>query len=84
VELTPLTTSEMKRNAIELDNIVNSGYCLGCGLCASLAPQGAIQMSIGSDGFITPNIVNKQGVDLSCLGQKQFTGILNHFLKLML
>lgn len=37
-----------------LDNIKRNGYCTGCGLCASIADPGQIQMQINASGFLRP------------------------------
>jgi coenzyme F420 hydrogenase subunit beta len=38
----------------DLEAIVSNGLCLGCGLCASLAGHGSIEMAITSFGQIRP------------------------------
>ena len=38
----------------DLESIVSNGLCLGCGLCASLAGHGSIEMAITSFGQIRP------------------------------
>jgi coenzyme F420 hydrogenase subunit beta len=41
-------------SAGDLESIVANGLCLGCGLCASLAGHGSIEMAITSFGQIRP------------------------------
>lgn len=40
--------------AITVTEIASAGYCLGCGLCASVAGSDVLQMRLQLDGFITP------------------------------
>lgn len=39
---------------ITLDKIIKSHYCIGCGLCASVAEDKSVEMILGADGFIIP------------------------------
>jgi len=49
-----------------LNNIVNRSYCLGCGLCASLAARDAVEMVAAPDGFLVPRVKTAEA-DLSFL-----------------
>ena len=44
---------------ISIDNIVNSKYCLGCGLCVSVLGSELIEMVIEKDGYHIPHIKKK-------------------------
>ncbi|MFD1158750.1 Coenzyme F420 hydrogenase/dehydrogenase, beta subunit C-terminal domain [Roseovarius aestuarii] len=37
-----------------LDQIIDSGFCIGCGLCKALAPDAAIEMRMNTDGHLRP------------------------------
>ncbi|MEM7216203.1 MAG: Coenzyme F420 hydrogenase/dehydrogenase, beta subunit C-terminal domain [Pseudomonadota bacterium] len=37
-----------------LNEIVENGFCIGCGLCKSIAPKSAIEMRTGSHGHLRP------------------------------
>ncbi|WP_033412982.1 Coenzyme F420 hydrogenase/dehydrogenase, beta subunit C-terminal domain [Methylophilus methylotrophus] len=41
-------------NANVLNIIKSNGYCTGCGICASIAEPGQIEMQISSSGFLRP------------------------------
>ncbi len=49
-----------------LNQIVESGFCLGCGLCASLAGPDAVRMEMGADGFPVPRLL-RSDADLGFL-----------------
>lgn len=49
-----------------LDKIIKNKYCLGCGICASIAGDDAIEMVEGPDGFIVPRLKNNK-IDLAFL-----------------
>lgn len=37
-----------------LDDIVDNGFCIGCGLCKALAPSGGIEMEEAANGHLRP------------------------------
>lgn len=37
-----------------VDDIVNSGLCIGCAACVSLCPYGALETTIGDFGYPVP------------------------------
>ena len=49
-----------------LQRIVNNRYCLGCGLCASLAGRGVVDMAESSAGFSVPRLISRRA-DLAFL-----------------
>lgn len=59
----------MKTNSISslrptlIDSVTRNGLCAGCGICASIAPKGALEMTLNPEGYLRPKI-NRQ-VDLS-------------------
>ena len=48
----------MADNINRIDDIVRSGYCMGCGLCVSLAAPGKIKMVSGFRKRPRPQVVN--------------------------
>lgn len=42
------------RGFASLDDIVDNGYCIGCGLCVPLAPSAAIEMEPAANGHLRP------------------------------
>ena len=42
-----------------LNDIVNNGLCIGCGLCQSIAGEDKIEVSMTSKGRLEPKEINK-------------------------
>lgn len=47
-----------------LTRIVEDGLCVGCGLCASLAKDGAVTMKTSPLGYLRPYVTGEIGDDL--------------------
>jgi coenzyme F420 hydrogenase subunit beta len=41
---------------VQLEQVVKTGLCTGCGLCQSLAPAGTVTMQLSSQGFLRPKV----------------------------
>lgn len=59
-----------------IDSVTRNGFCTGCGLCASVAPEASIQMRLTASGYLRP-VVHKalteqvtQAIAASCPGVK--------------
>ena len=48
----------MRDDIPDLETIVSHGLCTGCGLCASLAAEGQIEMGLTSAGHIRPHVMS--------------------------
>ncbi|MDQ2089646.1 Coenzyme F420 hydrogenase/dehydrogenase, beta subunit C-terminal domain [Marimonas arenosa] len=53
----------MSRNFETLDDIIDNGFCIGCGLCKALAPGAAITMAESENGHLRPRAANSIPVD---------------------
>ena len=47
--------SEIKQTH-SIEEIVANGYCTGCGICESIAPEKSIQIKMSKSGFLRPEI----------------------------
>lgn len=45
-----------------LERIVESGYCTGCGLCAGLSTSGAVEMKMSRSGHFRPLVIHREGI----------------------
>jgi coenzyme F420 hydrogenase subunit beta len=52
---------------VTVTDIVKQGYCLGCGLCASVAGQDSVRMRLRSDGFVVPEPVDETAASVAGL-----------------
>jgi len=39
-----------------IEDVVENGYCTGCGICESIAPEKSIQIKLNKSGFLRPEI----------------------------
>lgn len=47
----------MNSNLVEpIDSVVRNGLCIGCGICVSIAPQGALEMALNAEGYLRPKM----------------------------
>ncbi len=59
-----------------VDSVTRNGFCTGCGLCASIAPVGSIQMRISAEGYLRPVVLKElptettQAIAATCPGVK--------------
>jgi coenzyme F420 hydrogenase subunit beta len=44
----------MPKGFASLDDIVSNGFCIGCGLCAAVAPAARIEMRLAGHGHLRP------------------------------
>jgi coenzyme F420 hydrogenase subunit beta len=45
---------EKENNAGPLDDLINSGFCSGCGICAGLLGSSKVQMRLSQQGYLRP------------------------------
>jgi coenzyme F420 hydrogenase subunit beta len=63
-----------KVNNVDIEKIVQSGLCSGCGLCAGITDSGKIDMEISVDGFLRPTKKSvltepeRQAIEATCPG----------------
>ena len=43
---------------LNIEDVINSNRCVGCGACFAVCPKGAISLSYNQNGFLTPTINN--------------------------
>ena len=43
---------------MKIEEVINKNYCVGCGLCVSVAGEDKLQMKMNTDGFLIPQPVN--------------------------
>lgn len=48
--------STLANSSTKIQNIVESGYCSGCGICQSIAPQGTIEIKFSKSGYLRPYV----------------------------
>ncbi len=69
------TASSAQRSVTSvIDPVTRNGFCTGCGLCAAVAPKGAVSMRISREGYLRP-VVNApltpevtQAISATCPG----------------
>jgi coenzyme F420 hydrogenase subunit beta len=44
---------------LSIEAAVSNGLCTGCGLCAGVAPSGAIEMRLNKSGYMRPEFIKK-------------------------
>ncbi len=49
-------------NNVNIQEIIDNGYCLGCGLCVSVIGKNRLRIVENKQGFLVPLIDNKQGI----------------------
>lgn len=52
--ITTQTSSAPRPATSVIDSVIRNGFCTGCGLCASVAPAGAVRMQISREGYLRP------------------------------